>query len=56
MLEPHLKNSAGASQFQTGMTFLILGGVYMVSTPIMGQVKFRKIALKYWNCLKNDYL
>ena len=37
MLEPHLKD-AGATQSQVGLTFLILGGVYMVTTPISGFV------------------
>ena len=37
MLEPHLR-SAGATQSQVGITFLILGGVYMVTTPIAGYV------------------
>ena len=38
MLEPHLKRKAGASQSDVGITFLILGGVYMVSSPIGGLV------------------
>ena len=37
MLEPHLR-STGATQSQVGITFLILGGVYMVTTPIAGYV------------------
>lgn len=37
VLEPHLRN-AGATQSQVGLTFLILGGVYMVTTPIAGYV------------------
>lgn len=37
MLEPHLKE-AGATQSQVGLTFLILGGVYMATTPIAGYV------------------
>ena len=40
MLEPHLKNAAGADQMQIGVTFLILGGVYMVTTPVVGYVRF----------------
>ena len=39
MLEPHLKNAAGADQMQIGVTFLILGGVYMVTTPVVGYVR-----------------
>ena len=37
MLEPHLR-STGETQSQVGITFLILGGVYMVTTPIAGYV------------------
>ena len=38
MLEPHLKDNANASQNEIGVTFLILGGVYMVASPIFGFV------------------
>ncbi len=38
MLEPHLKREAGATQFDVAMTFLILGGCYMLTTPIWGYV------------------
>ena len=38
MLEPHLKGKAGASQGDVGLTFLILGGVYMIGSPIAGLV------------------
>ena len=39
MLEPHLKNSeAMASQFQVSMTFLLLGGSYMLTAPSAGWV------------------
>ena len=38
MLEPHLR-SVGATQTEVGLTFLILGGVYMVTTPIAGYVR-----------------
>ena len=38
MLEPHLKDAAGATQTEVGLTFLILGGVYMATTPITGYV------------------
>ena len=37
MLEPHLKSS-GATQSQIGTTFLLLGGVYAVTTPFVGYV------------------
>jgi hypothetical protein len=40
MLEPHLKRNAGASQGDVGLTFFILGGVYMISSPIVGLVSF----------------
>jgi len=38
MLEPHLKSKAGASQTDVGLTFLIIGGVYMFSSPVCGFV------------------
>lgn len=38
MLEPHLKRKAAASQTDVGMTFFILGGVYMISSVIVGLV------------------
>ena len=38
MLEPHLREDANATQNEIGITFLILGGVYMVASPIMGFV------------------
>ena len=41
MLEPHLKRKAGASQSDVGITFLILGGVYMISSPIGGLVRIQ---------------
>ena len=37
MLEPHLR-TAGATQIQVGMSFLISGAIYMCSTPIAGYV------------------
>ncbi len=39
MLEPHLKEAAGATQTQVGNSFLTLGALYMVSTPIAGYVR-----------------
>ena len=38
MLEPYLKRSAGATEADVGVTFLIIGGVYMISAPIGGLV------------------
>jgi predicted MFS family arabinose efflux permease len=38
MLQPHIKNNAKSSQLDVGMTFLILGGHYMVSSVIAGLV------------------
>ena len=38
MLEPHLKSKAAASQSDVGLTFLIIGGVYMFSSPVCGFV------------------
>ena len=40
MLEPHLKAKVGASQGDVGLTFLISGAVYMISSPIGGLVSF----------------
>ena len=38
MLEPHLKRNAGATQTDVGITFLIYGSAYMISSPIAGLV------------------
>ena len=38
MLEPHLKRKASADQTDVGVTFLILGAVYMFSSLIGGVV------------------
>ena len=38
MLEPHLKRKAGADQTDVGVTFLILGAVYIFSSLIGGLV------------------
>ena len=43
MLAPHLETNAGASQYDIGLTFLILGGVYMISGLIGGLV-----SLQFW--------
>ena len=45
MLEPHLKRNAGASQADVGLTFLILGGIYMISSPIGGLVSFMELEI-----------
>ncbi len=37
MLEPHMAD-VGASPTQTGVTFLIFGTVYTISTPLFGIV------------------
>ena len=47
MLEPHLRTAANASQSEIGITFLILGGSYMVATPVMGFVSKIVILLSY---------
>ena len=39
MLEPHLREDANATQTEIGITFLLLGGPYMVASPIMGYVR-----------------
>ena len=38
MLEPHMKNTAGASQSEVGMAFLIFGGSFLVSSLVAGCV------------------
>ena len=40
MLEPHMKDNAGSEQFDVGMAFLIIGGLYMASSIIAGLVSF----------------
>ena len=37
MLEPHLA-STGATTNDVGITFLVLGAIFMVSTPLAGMV------------------
>ena len=49
MLEPLLKRSAGASQIDVGITFLIYGGVFMISSPIAGLVGMINV-----NIMKNS--
>jgi len=39
MLEPHLKRKAMASQAEVGVSFFILGGVYMVISLMGGWVR-----------------
>ncbi len=39
MLEPHMKNNAGSTQLDVGMTFLIIGGLYMTSSVTAGFVR-----------------
>ena len=39
MLEPHLKRKAMASQTEVGVSFFILGGLFMAITPIGGLVR-----------------
>ncbi len=40
MLEPHLKDEAGATQWDVAFTFLVMGGCYMVTSPLTGCVKY----------------
>ena len=47
MLEPHMKTTISASQMQVGVAFLISGGVYMLTNPLIGKVKFRKIIPRF---------
>ena len=49
MLEPHLKGKANATQGDVGITFFILGAVYMVSCPIGGWVSFYILLLIIWS-------
>ena len=49
MLEPLLKRSAGASQIDVGITFLIYAGVFMISSPIAGLVGMINV-----NIIKNS--
>ena len=46
LLEAHAKNSAGASQSDVSLAFLIIGLVYMVAMPISGYV--RRIFAVLW--------
>ena len=39
MLEPHLKRKAMASQAEVGVSFFLLGGVYMAFSPLVGLVR-----------------
>jgi hypothetical protein len=39
MLEPHMKNNAGSTQLDVGITFLIIGGLYMTSSVTAGFVR-----------------
>ncbi len=39
MLEPHMKNAAGSSQYDVGIAFLILGALYMSCSLIAGFVR-----------------
>ena len=40
MLEPHMKNFAGANQSEVGLAFLLLGGSYLLISLISGFVSF----------------
>ncbi len=40
MLEPHLKEEANATQLQVALSFFILGGSFMVMSPICGVVSY----------------
>ena len=48
MLESQLKDNANASQTDVGITFVILGCAYMVSSPVVGYVSYTTIC-----CNKN---
>ena len=38
MLEPHAKAAAGMTQGQVGIAFFTMGGSYMVTASVLGQV------------------
>ena len=40
-LEPHMKDLAGASQFDVSMAFLTMGAMYMVSCTAAGYVSIQ---------------
>ena len=54
MLEPHMKDAAGASQLDVGVAFLILGGLYMTSSLIAGFVSLKTllISINFCNSLR----
>jgi predicted MFS family arabinose efflux permease len=39
MLEPFMKKETGATQMDVGITFLLLGLLYMIGNPIAGWVR-----------------
>ncbi len=39
LLEPHMKKVAGSTQIDIGITFLIIGALYMVSCVSVGLVR-----------------
>ena len=47
MLEPHLKRKASASQAEVGISFFLLGGVYMAISPLAGLVRYYHIYLSF---------
>ena len=55
MLEPHLKQKAGASQAAVGNTFSIFGGVYLLSSPIGGLVRSTSDVLTCFNFRKVEF-
>ena len=46
MLEPHMKDSAGASQTEVGVTFMIYAVVYTVAGIGAGYVSFNQTFLR----------
>ena len=57
MLEPHLRSGAGATQAEVAATFFILGGSFMIASPLSGYVSLF-IPLfslgKYFHMIKAD--
>jgi len=50
MMEPHLKNEAGANQAEVALAFFCLGGSYVLTMPTVGYVMI------YFQILKHNYL
>jgi hypothetical protein len=54
MLEPHMKVTAGSSQLDVGVAFIILGAVYMSCSIIAGFVSWHLVAQTGPNCVSTS--